>query len=615
MRLAFLISAHTDAPQLQRLVRALPPSSHCFIHVDKSVDIRPFADALPDDNVTFVDERIQVVWGSFRQVRYQMSLINAALASGKHFDFLVSLSGLDFPVLPPDRLLEFFEQHKGQELLQAIDLTRQPEHADTWRLYGSYRFFGEMPWRYGSLGSKFRVALREAVWHTGKRKPLTFTAQGRTYRLHKGSSWWAISMSLARYVADTWAHNPEYCRYFRNSFGCDETFIHTLAFNYMEFADKCIHTEGEFKDLEQVTPLTYIHYKPEIKILTEEDYDTILSSGKVFCRKVVSGKSDGLVRKIQADSAAQAVSLLVPIYNVEQYIGQCAESLFAQTYTDIEYVFVNDCTPDHSIEVLHSVIERYPDRKPHVRIINNERNTGIGGVRRRLIDEVKTEFFCFVDSDDILPPDAVETMVYAMQKSGADIVDGAYCDYDRGAMETVHLPYSGSANAYLRRLLCQNIIKNNLWAKLYRSTVLTKVPDLFVEGINYTEDFCAMSRLAAVTKRMTIDDVIYCYRIDNQSSYTKNVSQRDSMSYFRGCHEVLRFYIRRGHLPMALEIGMLNIYRECHRRDIPVATAENIVRYVPEHLTAQFLRTLLTSRGITYTIGDYLYRLIRRSVL
>ena len=51
------------------------------------------------------------------------------------------------------------------------------------------------------------------------------------------------------------------------------------------------------------------------------------------------------------------VTILVPIYGVEPYIAQCAESLFQQTYTDLEYVFCNDCTPDRSIEVLHEVME------------------------------------------------------------------------------------------------------------------------------------------------------------------------------------------------------------------------------------------------------------------
>ena len=67
-----------------------------------------------------------------------------------------------------------------------------------------------------------------------------------------------------------------------------------------------------------------------------------------------------------------SITILIPIYGVEQYIAQCAEALFSQTYQDIDYVFCNDCTPDRSIEVLHEVMERYPHRKAHVKIISNE---------------------------------------------------------------------------------------------------------------------------------------------------------------------------------------------------------------------------------------------------
>ena len=66
------------------------------------------------------------------------------------------------------------------------------------------------------------------------------------------------------------------------------------------------------------------------------------------------------------------VSILVPVYGVEKYIGKCAESLFSQTFQDIEYIFVNDCTPDHSIDLLQEILMRYPERKEQVKIIHHK---------------------------------------------------------------------------------------------------------------------------------------------------------------------------------------------------------------------------------------------------
>ena len=71
------------------------------------------------------------------------------------------------------------------------------------------------------------------------------------------------------------------------------------------------------------------------------------------------------------------VSLLVPIYGVEQCIATCAESLFGQTYESLEYIFVDDCTPDRSMDVLQQCLDRYPHRREQVRIIHHKQNRGL----------------------------------------------------------------------------------------------------------------------------------------------------------------------------------------------------------------------------------------------
>ena len=66
------------------------------------------------------------------------------------------------------------------------------------------------------------------------------------------------------------------------------------------------------------------------------------------------------------------VSVIIPVYGVEPYIERCARSLFEQTLKDIEYIFVDDATKDHSIEILQNIIEEYPERKNQVRIIHHQ---------------------------------------------------------------------------------------------------------------------------------------------------------------------------------------------------------------------------------------------------
>ncbi|MBO4482691.1 MAG: glycosyltransferase family 2 protein [Prevotella sp.] len=307
------------------------------------------------------------------------------------------------------------------------------------------------------------------------------------------------------------------------------------------------------------------------------------------------------------------VTIIVPVYGVEKYIAECAESLFAQTYSDIEYVFCDDCTPDRSIEVLCEVMGRYPERKEHVRIIRNETNKGIGATRSRLVSEVNTDTFLFVDSDDVLPVNAVETLVKRMKETDTDIVDGAYAIYVDEKTGKVIVPPHDEPSKYLDKILCQNIILPRVWGRLYKTSVLNKVKDLFIEGIDFAEDICATSRLACVTSRSWTDEVVYYYRVDNINSYTRNITKKNVLSYFRAMSVVLSFYHqRKGHLPMSLEIGVLNAYRQCGRSNIPVSKADEVIGYVPEHFSAQLLYWLFHRKSrFVLKLTDYLYRLIR----
>lgn len=307
------------------------------------------------------------------------------------------------------------------------------------------------------------------------------------------------------------------------------------------------------------------------------------------------------------------ITILVPVYGVEKYIEECAESLFSQKYDDIEYIFCDDCTPDRSIDILRKVVERHPKREGHVRIIHNEQNKGLGGTRLHLISEVKTDYFLIVDSDDVLPLNAVAALASKMKETDTDIVDGAYSVYADEKSAKAILPPHDSPSKYLDKILCQNIILPRVWGRLYKTSVLQQVKDLFIEGIDFAEDICATSRLACVTSRSWTDEVIYYYRTDNINSYTCNITKKNILSYFRAMAVVLSFYHqRKGHLPMSLEIGVLNAYRECGRSNIAISLADETIGYVPEHFTAQLLYKLFHCKSkLVLKIADFLYRLVR----
>lgn len=116
------------------------------------------------------------------------------------------------------------------------------------------------------------------------------------------------------------------------------------------------------------------------------------------------------------------VSVIVPVYNVEKYIGECARSLFGQTLKEVEYIFVNDGTPDNSMEVLRKVIEEYPQRAPYVRIVVKPRNEGLPAARRSGLEVAEGVYVAHCDSDDWMEPNMLERMYLEARAYDADAV-------------------------------------------------------------------------------------------------------------------------------------------------------------------------------------------------
>lgn len=309
------------------------------------------------------------------------------------------------------------------------------------------------------------------------------------------------------------------------------------------------------------------------------------------------------------------VSVLIPIYNVEKYIERCAESLLGQSYRDIEYVFVDDCTPDRSVDVLRSVIERYPDRSGQVRILRNDANLGIGAVRQRLIDECTGDSLTFVDSDDYLPPRSVELLVGEMQRSGVDMVDGAWQRVTPQGISPVNLPYQGrDKERYLSLMLCQNLVSNRMWGRLYRRRLFTDNGIRLTPGIDYSEDYSVMSRVLFYADRSFINAPVYFYSDENAKSYTHTASPRHARSYLRACRIVLDFYKQNdpdGRYLTPLQFGMTNALRNIRRSGFSLDEADSLLGYRPRGFLFRLLTAMLRGK-CPYKIAEAAYLTARK---
>lgn len=220
------------------------------------------------------------------------------------------------------------------------------------------------------------------------------------------------------------------------------------------------------------------------------------------------------------------VSILVPIYGVEKYIERCARSLMNQTYCDCEFVFVDDCTPDNSIAILEKTIGEYPLCKGRVKIIHHECNRGLGAARLTGINYSNGEFVTFVDSDDFVSPEYVETMINAMIKYDADLVISSQSQQNK---EIICLDIS----ALLKSKLCRRT-SCRIWGNLMRRSFMNKYHIFPVEGIDHAEDFHVMCRyISECEKIVSLNKKLYYYTVDNLGSYTRNYTDKSYDSILR----------------------------------------------------------------------------------
>lgn len=207
-----------------------------------------------------------------------------------------------------------------------------------------------------------------------------------------------------------------------------------------------------------------------------------------------------------------AVSEIVLVYKVEQYIERCVRSLMEQTFDDIEFIFVNDCTPDKSMDILRRVIEDYPARTQQIRIIENEVNRGAAASRNIGLDAATGDYIIFTDSDDWVEPTMVADMYNVAIRDNCDIV---WCRADNQYSADL----GPKADAYVRALLNRRVNPGPI-NKLVRSELYSKVR--YIENCNNGEDLNLNIKLHTLAEKVGfIDEVYYKINIDNEQSITR----------------------------------------------------------------------------------------------
>lgn len=215
------------------------------------------------------------------------------------------------------------------------------------------------------------------------------------------------------------------------------------------------------------------------------------------------------------------ISVIVPVYNVESFIGQCAQSLFFQTWEDSEFIFVDDGSPDRSVEILQEVLESFPGRKAQVTVLH-QKNAGLPQARMTGLRKATGDYIIHLDSDDWVEPDWLSSLAEKALETDADV---AYCDY--------YKEYSGKPPKWCReaeldppdghaamRAMHNSKIKAYMWNKLIRRS-LYHLDDIFVPVCAYQEDIVFQTQILYDARRCVhVGKPLYHYRRRRTGSLT-----------------------------------------------------------------------------------------------
>lgn len=222
------------------------------------------------------------------------------------------------------------------------------------------------------------------------------------------------------------------------------------------------------------------------------------------------------------------ISIILPIYNMQDYIASCLDSVISQTYKDIEIICVNDFSMDNSM----TIVKNYAKKDERIKIINNEKNRGLGGARNAGLDVAKGDYIMFCDTDDSMYPDMVEKMLNSLLINDSDLV---FCDVMLFDSNNTHSPFKPFHDKSIsrKRTFCLPDdfvdfcnIWPSAWNKIYKKSVIDKFNIRYHENILYEDHTFYYEYLLKINKVTYLPEPLYVYTTDRKDSIMKTVSPR-----------------------------------------------------------------------------------------
>lgn len=193
------------------------------------------------------------------------------------------------------------------------------------------------------------------------------------------------------------------------------------------------------------------------------------------------------------------VSVIIPVYNASKFLERCCNSLFSQSLDDMQFVFVDDCSIDNSVEIVKDVLMQYPNRQNQVKIVRQTINQGVSAARQRGLEESIGEFVIHCDADDMMDSDMYQVMYEEAIKQNAEIV---FCDF--------MLFYNSNNENHIESFPDDSVdspsfnispIEGAVWNKLIKRDLIDRNNISFTPGIMVGEDFLLSQNAVSYQKK------------------------------------------------------------------------------------------------------------------
>ena len=226
------------------------------------------------------------------------------------------------------------------------------------------------------------------------------------------------------------------------------------------------------------------------------------------------------------------ISIVVPIYNAENYLQRCVDSILAQTYGDFELLLVNDGSSDGSLDIC----QRYAAEDSRVRVIDKP-NGGVSSARNMGIESATAEWVMFVDADDWIEPNTLELAVPYVEE--CDIVRLAWVAHLPDVVKNKRVMNAETPNQLLKQLIRRRT-KLAIWGTIIRRDLFIRNDIRFDTSYNYAEDWLTLLRVVCRCKSIkTLPEAfVYHYDMTNMASCINNMSIAKMACNIRLCHDI-----------------------------------------------------------------------------